>query len=64
MKVEECIKNLIADTSAGGKGYANACQLWRGFGDMGQRPYGWWLKPFGETARFIGRSWKEIKADW
>jgi hypothetical protein len=41
------------------EGYANACQLWKGHGEMGQAPHGWWLKPFNENARFIGSTVKE-----
>lgn len=62
MTVKQKIRKLIADTW--GQGYANACEIWRGHGDLGQEPYGWWLKPFGENARWIGSSWKEIKELW
>lgn len=41
------------------EGYANACQLWKGHGEMGQKPFGWWLKPFNENARFLGGNTKE-----
>lgn len=63
MTVKEKIRKLIADTN-GGQGYANACQIWKGYGEMGQEPYGWWLKPFGENAYWIGASWEEIKERW
>jgi len=56
------IKEFIASTN--GIGYANAAQIWRGYGDNGQRPYGYWLKPFGEVARWIGSSLNEIKLLW
>lgn len=59
MIVKEKIRELVEDSK--GHGYANACQLWKGLGEMGQGPYGWWLKPFNQTARWIGSRWEEIK---
>jgi len=35
-------------------GYANACQIWKGYGSHGERPYGWWVQPFGRFAYFAG----------
>ena len=58
MNAEQKILSKVAE--AKDEGYANACELWKGYGDMGQRPNGWWLKPFGENARHLGSSVDEV----
>ncbi len=41
--------------------YATACQIWKGYSDMGHKPYGWYIKPFGENAYYAGRSVNEVR---
>lgn len=43
------------------KGDVNACRVWRGFGDLGERPYGWWVARFGEPATYWGKSAAEVE---
>ncbi|KKK65021.1 hypothetical protein LCGC14_2978330 [marine sediment metagenome] len=62
MTVKEKIRKLAADTND--QGYANACQIWKGHGDSGQEPYGWWLRPFNENERWIGSNLEEVKKLW
>ncbi len=62
MTVKRQIRKLIADNS--NTGDANAHQIWKGYGDMGRFPYGWWIKPFGGNGRWIGENWNEIQELW
>ena len=62
MTVKEKIRRLIAEEK--GEGAANAHRIWKGYGPLGQQPYGWWIQPFGRNARWIGSSWKEIQELW
>ena len=62
MTVKDRIRQLVIESSD--EGQANACEIWKGYGDLGQAPYGWWLKPFNEQARSIGQSWDEVKERW
>ena len=59
MKTKNKIRAIIA--SDYDEGYANACHIWRGYGEMGQRPFGWWMRPFGENARYMGMGMKEVQ---
>jgi len=53
MKAEERIREAYAKLVGQA---ANAARIWKGYGPFGQRPYGWWIKPFGKTAWYAGRS--------
>ena len=52
MTVKENIRKMIAKQY--NEADANACEIWKGWGEMGQAPYGWWVQPFGRTAYFVG----------
>jgi hypothetical protein len=41
-----------------GEGRGNACQVWKGY-DVGTNRTGWHYVPFGETARYLGKSVSE-----
>lgn len=58
----EKIRKMIAATN--GEGYANACEIWRGYGISGQKPYGYWLKPFGKNEHWLGSNWNRIQELW
>ena len=58
LKVKERIRSLVAKDSS--EGEANACQIWKGYGELGQAPHGWYVKKFNKSANWIGSSWKEI----
>lgn len=44
-----------------GAGYANACEIWKGWGEMGQSPFGWWVRPIGRTAHFVGSNASKVE---
>lgn len=56
MNAKEKIRKLIADRR--GVGYANACNIWKGFSPQG---YGWHYQPFGKNTEFLGKNFNEVK---
>lgn len=41
-------------------GFVNSCAVWKGY-DVGTNMNGWHYVPFGETARYLGKSLAEVK---
>ena len=59
MNTKEKIRKVIARQYDDGD--ANACQIWKGWGEMGQGPWGWWVRPFGRVGYFVGSSLEEAR---
>ena len=55
-KIRLALKQLKGD------GYANACQIWKGY-DVATGQNGWHYVPFGKTAIYLGTNVKQIMQD-
>ncbi len=60
MNTKEKVRELYA--AEVGCSFARAAGIWKGYGPLGQQPYGWWLEPIGRNARFIGSSLADVRA--